>query len=205
MNKIHILIILIGILYQSNLQAQSDRFIRIYGVASQEVISEDLRIYISVFEIEKNEKRGIQHRSFKESYNGLISQLRDNGFSTDRLILAPKEIKRNYPNKISATYYVDIKSTEDVSNLSFQRENGYVIDKTLFIFDEIQIESQLSVEAVKDAKKKAVTMCKDLGLKLGKIRSIEDQSSGCCDKFLQEKTSKKKLEYKVTVTFELLD
>jgi len=193
------------LLNNSNLISQeSIRFLRIYGVSESELISENMRVYFTVFEIKENQKSDSKERTFAESYETFVNQLEKNGFDHKLLVKAPIIIDK-FSSFKKERYFLDITIEDDLAGLYFKNEYGFKVDDIYFTFYETNNESRLCIDAINDAKQKVQIITEELGLKHGNIINIEDKSSGCCDKFREEKSSKVKLEYKVTVTFELLN
>lgn len=206
-SKYKVLIVTIVLLFNlpTNLISQENiRFLRIYGVSESELISEKMRVYFSVFEIKENTKSDVKERTFAESYEAFMNQLDKNGFDNNLLVKAPIKVNK-FSSVKKERYFLDISIEDDLTGLYFKNEYGFKVDDIYFTFDETNNESRLCIDAINDAKQKVQIITEELGLKHGDIINIEDQSSGCCDKFREEKSSKVKLEYKVTVTFELLN
>lgn len=98
----------------------------------------------------------------------------------------------------------DIKLIEALATIPV---SGATITDTKYFFSNLpeNTEELLAIEAIEDAKRKAKSLCAELGMKLGKILNIEDTSSGCCMDLEDSPTMNVQKTYKVNVTFELLD
>jgi hypothetical protein len=67
------------------------------------------------------------------------------------------------------------------------------------------IGTQLPIDAIEDAKRKAESIGKEIGMQVGKILNIEETSTGCCGEIKDSRESTTTVTYRLNVTFELKD
>ena len=100
-----------------------------------------------------------------------------------------------------------LKDKAQIQALQQINLTGVLVNAGLFTYPPADpiIESQLPIAAIEDAKRKAESISKEVGMRVGKILNIEDTSSGCCDQIKESKESVTTVAYQVNVTFELKD
>ncbi len=191
----------------STMSAQStERFIRIIGNSDHTYIANVNRVSFTVNEVAPNEYKKISYKRLETVYDEFVQRLAELGISERQIMPAKLEAYR-YNKTKTKNYFVDVKDRKTLDGLSGLQNDGFKIIGVQYLYTNIDenIENELSLKAIKDAKRKAEKLCTELDMKLGKILNIEDRSSGCCtviDPSAKSETNKK---YKITITFELLD
>ena len=123
------------------------------------------------------------------------------------LFLAIRLKKLNsYNNTSSKNFYIesDFNNLEKITNIV---ANGFRITDTKYLYGKIDdnLETELSLKAIQDAKRKAKTICNDIKMKVGKILNIEVKEGGFSSSTKENKESNTIKTYKVTITFKLID
>lgn len=181
----------------------TEKFIRIIGNSKKEIKASKAKIAFSINENKANRyKTDSKDISYAEAYDSAISKLSEIGIKENRiesLITVSKYSKaRNY-NAI-----VNFDELEKVSKIE---SNGFKITSVSYIFDSSNenLETELSLKAINDAKRKAKNICKEINKKVGEILNIEVKDPGISKN--KYENSKKEIykTYKVTITFKLID
>ncbi|NNE27908.1 MAG: SIMPL domain-containing protein [Saprospiraceae bacterium] len=106
---------------------------------------------------------------------------------------------------MSKNYQLIVYSEKDLESVLQLNGPGVKVSSVNFGYSSIDpgIEESLIMDSINDAKRKANRIVSNLDMKLGKIISIEDTSSGCCKTIKDSKTKTTKIKYSVNVKFEL--
>lgn len=186
------------------LQAQStDQFIRIVGNAKKEIKAEKAKVYFTIREVLANKYQNTEAQSMDQVYASFISGLQNVGVKESNLQRQFEKFNNYSKQKLKEFALVtDLETLDKITQLQI---DGVSILKAIYLAPEMNtdIETELSLAAINDAKRKAKNICKKAGLTCGKILNIElKPSSG--DFFKTEmKQSTQEKKYKVTVTFTL--
>ena len=117
------------------------------------------------------------------------------------------QIFKNYNNIKSEFYYMDITNKETLSKINSMKNTGFKIEMTKFLYLNIDqnIETKLSKQAIGDANRKANSIAKEIGKKVGEVLNIEDKSASCCTDFGETDQDSVTKKYTLNITYELLD
>jgi len=201
-----ILTLVFGVLFTSMYSQSTERYIRIIG-NSQHVYNSDVtRVYFVLSEIAPNEYKKISYKSMEAVETEFMDRMRESGIQKSQIIPTNTEINK-YNKTKTRSYYVDVKDQRLLEGLSGGQDEGFKVKEVKYLYTNVEadVESNLSLSAIKDAKRKAKKLCDELGMTLGKILNIEDKSSGCCNTIGESKTAETTKNYNITITFELID
>lgn len=199
--------ILFSFLFVASIFSQSnDRFIRIIGNANHTYESNVTRVYFTVNEIAPNEYKKIAYKPIDIAYSDFIKRMDEIGIEENDIVQTNSEISK-YNKTKTRYYYVDINNQKKMDELSGLQGEGFKVKEVKYLYTDIdqELETNLSLSAIKDAKRKAQNICTEIDMDLGKILNIEDKSSGCCSAISESKKSETTKKYNITITFELLD
>ena len=205
--KDSILMLLSFFLVFNQASSQStDRFIRVVGNASHTFMADGLKAEISVSEVNGNEYKKVSPISFDDVHSRFITELSKIGVPETALIRTdkntPKANQGPYRN-----YTLTINDKSKIQALQEMNLDGVRVNSTLYTYQpaDAEIERQLTINAIEDAKRKAESISKEVRMRVGKILNIEDTSTGCCGEIKDSKESVTTVTYHVNVTFELKD
>ena len=204
--KKSIQILVLTLLFSSSIFAQStERFIRIIGNSKKEIKATNAKIYFTISEVKASKYgKAKEEITYESAYNETISKLSEIGIKESDIKLAFK--KRSYNNANSKNFYVET-TLSNLDKLSNIVSNGFRITSTMYLFSEIDknLETELSLKAIKDAKRKAKAICDDIDKKAGKILNIEVKEGDFTTNKKENKENNYIKTYKVTITFKLVD
>jgi len=201
------LFILFSFLFLTTIQSQStERFIRIIGNSNHVFESNLSRVYFTVNEVAPNEYKKISYKTIESAHAEFVEKMQQIGFQENEIIQTNGKLSKFNKTK-TKYYYIDVSDQEKLDGLSGLQNPAYSISEVKYLYTNLDpnTESKLSLEAIKDAKRKAKKLCDELDMKLGKVLNIEDRSSGCCTVIEESKRSETAKKYNITITFELLD
>ncbi|WP_104735971.1 SIMPL domain-containing protein [Hanstruepera ponticola] len=199
-------ILFLTLLVSSFSYAQStERFIRIIGNAKKELSADKAKIQITISEQKANkyqeDKKDI---SFEEVYNSVITELSNIGIEERDLELVIQN--KGYSRLTSKSYYVitDFETLEMISNLQVE---GFRVKQISYLFDisDENLETELSLLAINDAKRKAKAICDEIDMEVGKILNIEVKESSYGTDKIENKKEDIIKSYRVAITFKLVD
>jgi len=208
-NIIIALLILAPFVGNSQADASMEKFIRIVGLSEKTFDYIGLEIKFTLSEIQGNEYKQIRPKSIEDVKEDFINALKAEGINPSEVIEDKiKNIsKSKYGNTITEHYWINVKNEEEASLVSKLELDGYKISSVEYLFesDYEKYVNEMSVQAIKDARRKAENIAKSIGKTVGEILNIEDtknlNKSGSSS--YSKKTSSKKISYRVNVTFEL--
>lgn len=195
------LLILLMCISISNAQT-SDRFIRIIGNAKQTLSATHALIGVNIAEQQPNEYKQIPYMPFEAVYTNYLEELFMLNIVENQLQRNPKSTKYGTGNFKDYILQIPVHQLEQVLGI---RAPGVQVTEIKYRFADSDVESSMAIAAIEDARKKAQVLCNDVKMKLGKILNIEDTSSGCCNHIDDDNINRVEKNYKVNVTFELLD
>ncbi|MES2410171.1 MAG: SIMPL domain-containing protein [Bacteroidota bacterium] len=202
-------IILFTLLFTNIINAQStDRFIRIIGNSSYEFNADTYRVYFNVSEILPNNYNKEEYKSLESNVSETLDNLKKMGVKENHIFKNYKSKNaNNYNNTKVEYYYIDVTSKELLNKITGMKNTGFKMETTKFLYLNINpdIETNLSKEAITDAERKAKSITKEIGKKLGKILNIEDKTTACCSDFGETEQNSILKKYSLNITFELLD
>jgi uncharacterized protein YggE len=210
MKKTFALIAFLSFLSANTTGAQStDRFIRIVGNAKKEYKASSATVSLSVSEVQPNEYRNVRYKTEETVLQDLITALKKLGYTESDLTkddAAMFNSYGSYQNPRTTKYKLFVKNLSQLENLDLIVE-GVKFSEARYQFDAPgpEAEEAMALEAVKDAERKAKKLAADTNKKVGKILNIEDTSSGCCRTIAEGQQPKTAQNYRVNITFELLD
>ena len=196
--------LIILLLISNTIFAQSTkRFIRIIGNSKKEIVASKTKFYFTVSETRENKYQKTKAETFEKAYDNFLNKL-------NKISIYKKEIKRpenpkNYSNYGNSKTFVLLLNREKASKFRDLNSNGFRITKIEHKYDDVSNDDveALSINAINDAKRKAKKICQNVGMRVGKILNIEDKNGKLGVRNINDKT--KVYEYKVAVTFKLLD
>jgi hypothetical protein len=196
-------------MFANNIIAQStERFIRIIGNSSCEFKADTYRVYFNISEILPNNYSKEEYKSLESNITETMDFLKKNGIKENQIFKNYKsKNSANYNNVKSEFYYTDTANKDILSKINSMKNTGLKIEMTKFLYLQIDpnIETNLSKEAISDAKRKAYNIAKEIGKKVGKVLNIEDKSASCCTDFGETDQDSVTKKYTLNITFELLD
>lgn len=190
----------------SFVNAQStERFIRIIGNAKKEINANKAKVQFFISEQRASKyNENSKNISYEDAYNFAITELSKIGIKESELKLTIQN--KNYSREKSKNYFVitDFDKLEKISNI--QAGSFRVTDiKYLFDISDEDLETQLSLKAINDAKRKAKAICDEINMKVGKILNMEVKESVYGTNRIESKKEDFIISYKVAITFKLVD
>lgn len=199
-------ILFLTLIFSSIAHAQStERFIRIIGNAKKEISADRAKVQFSISEQKANKyNKNSKDISYEEAYNSAITELSKIGIPESELELVIQG--KNYSRGNSKNYYVitDFVKLQDISNIQV---DGLRVKDIKYLFDisDENLETELSLKAIKDAKRKAKAICDEINMKVGKILNIEVKESSYGTDKIENKKKDIIKSYRVAITFKLVD
>ena len=201
------------VLFSVYLSAQSnpntDKFIRIVGLAETEINNDGLVVEFTLSEIAGNEYKQIRPRDINEIKQDFIIALKELNIDEKRVIEDKlKNITKAKYGKVKVRYYhIEANNEDEAVQLSQLLVDGFKVSSVKYRFPDFEnkIFDDLSVSAIKDARRKAESIASSIGRKVGEILNIEetkDVSNKKTSKYESSNPSKE-IQYRVNVTFEL--
>lgn len=196
----------ICLFFLTSISGQStERFIRIIGNAGQEFVSNGTVVDFVISEVAPNEYKQIRYKSIDQAYSEFVEEMGKIGVPESELKRTAGNISK-YVKTVQRAYSVNSSSQKKLDAIGTINISGVKMSGINYTYQfEEDVEQNLALSAIDDAKRKAKNICAELGMKMGKILNIEDTSSGCCADMTTSKEATMKKTYKVKVTFELLD
>lgn len=210
MKKILLSLLLIAPLVAfSQSEASTERFIRIMGLAEKVLQADAVKLEFTLTEIQANEYQKILPKSIEDIESEFTTALNEIGI--DGNLIVEDKIKNITSSKYSKTasknYYIELPNEDEANKLAKLAVNGYNVSNVEYIYKDNYEDfiADMSIMAIKDARRKAENVARSAGKSVGDILNIEDMSSlssASGSKYSNKKRSKRML-YKVNVTFEL--
>lgn len=184
----------------------TDKYIRIVGNSSIEHIAAGAIVSYDFSEVLPNEYKQIAYKSLDDVHKEFVSKITTINLKESDLKKVIKSLGRGYEKTISQSYELSIQNISSLHELKSIEIDGVQVKEFKYTYKNpgIEIEEQLALQAINDAKRKANFIADKSGFKVGKILNIEDFSSGCCIEIPARSDASVKLPYKVNVTFELI-
>lgn len=204
--KKSIQILILTLIFSTTIYGQStERFIRIIGNAKKEINANKAKVQFSISEQKANKNNeNSKDISYEEAYNSTISELSKIGIYESELQLIIQG--HSYSRSNSKNYYVltDFDKLEKISNIQV---DGLRISNIKYLFDitDEDLETELSIKAINDAKRKAKAICDEINMKIGKILNIEVKESGYGTEKIENSKDEIIKSYRVAITFKLVD
>lgn len=187
-------------------QEITDKYITILGQAKQQFESKGLELTIDVTEVKENEYQKIRGKSIEEGTNDLLATIANMGYGKKDLaeVFPPSN---GYRNNKKTSYKLIVKNEDEAKRLYRMGLKGVSVSKYEYIYDNTTIDDfKLAKDALKDARRKAESLAKEVGMKVGKVLNIEDTSySGKNRSSRNDRNSKSTYIYKLQVTYSLED
>lgn len=199
-------ILILTLIFSTTIYGQStERFIRIIGNAKKEVSANKAKVQFSISEQKANKyNENSKDISYEDAYNSTISELSKIGIDESELQLIIQS--KSYSRGNSKNYYVitDFDKLEKISNIQV---DGLKISDIKYLFDisDEDLETELSLKAINDAKRKAKAICDEINMEIGKILNIEVKESGYGTEKIENKKDEIIKSYRVAITFKLVD
>lgn len=138
-------------------------------------------------------------------YKAVIAEFKENGLSEKNINTSTENLSkygRNYSKEFFSE--VDYNDLEKLTNITHP---GFKIKKTMYVYDKVDknLESELSLQAITDAKRKAKTICQEVNMEVGKILNIELKKGEFSTDYKESKNERSLITYNVTITFKLID
>lgn len=208
-NLLLLVFILTPFLHSAQSGASMDKYIRIVGLAEKSFEYNALKIEFTLSEIAGNEYKKIRPKAIEDVKNSFLSALESKGISPSSIEedKIKNLTKSNYGKVRTENYFIMVGSEEEAKVISKLELDGYKIVSVTYEFPSQgdSYYSEMSVQAIQDAKRKAENIAKAIGKEVGQILNIEDMknSAKTSGSRYGNKTSTKVLSYRVNVTFEL--
>jgi len=205
--KKSIQILILTLIFSTSIYAQStERFIRIIGNAKKEIKASKAKVYFTISELKTTKySKNKEDISYEDAYNEVVSKFANIGILEDNLKIAFKK-RNNYNKSNSKNFYIesDFNNLEKITNISVE---GFRITDTKYLYGKTDknLETELSLKAIQDAKRKAKAICNDIDMKVGKILNIEVKEGDFSSRTKENKESNTIKTYRVTITFKLID
>lgn len=197
-------LLLFTIALSTCLGAQStERFIRIVGNAKKEIQASKAQVYFTVSEVKESTYNKTEAKTYDTVYDEVVTAFADIGIeatAVQRVFSSGSSYRRNTSNNFLVE--VDLQQEEKVKSISVP---GLQMSKSQYLFEkeDVMLETELSLQALKDAKRKAKAICDDIEMKLGKILNIEVKEGNRTTNAGKDKI--KMATYRVTITFKLVE
>jgi uncharacterized protein YggE len=205
MKKTIQLLILTLILSTSVYSQSTERFIRIIGNAKKEISADKAKVQITISEQKANKyNENSKDISFEEAYNSAMTELSKIGIEENELEIVIES--KSYSRVNSKNYYV-ITDFDKLEKISSIQVDGMRIKEIKYLFNisDEDLETELSLKAINDAKRKAKTICDEINMKVGKILNIEVKESSYGTEKIENKKEDMIKSYRVAITFKLVD
>jgi uncharacterized protein YggE len=199
-------ILILALIFSTSIYGQStERFIRIIGNAKKEISADKAKVQFTISEQKANKyNENSIDISYEDAYNSAVLELSKIGIEESELQLIIQS--KNYSRGNSKNFYIitDFDSLENISNI---KVDGLKISDIKYLFDisDEDLETELSIKAINDAKRKAKAICKEINMKIGKILNIEVKESGYGTEKIENKKDEIIKSYRVAITFKLVD
>jgi uncharacterized protein YggE len=200
-------ILILTLIFSTSIYGQStERFIRIIGNAKKEIKAEKAKVYFTVSEVKATKySTNKEDLSYENAYSSVVSKFAELGIQENDIKKAFK--KRNKYNKItSKNFFIesDFNNLEKITNIVV---TGFRFTDTKYLFGKTDdyLETELSLKAIQDAKRKAKALCDEIKMKVGKILNIEVKQGDFSSRTKESKENSTIKTYKVTITFKLID
>ena len=200
-------ILILTLIFSTSIYGQStERFIRIIGNAKKEIKAEKVKVYFTVSELKATKhSTNKEDLSYENAYSSVVSKFAELGIQETDIKKAFK--KRNNFNKInSKNFYIEsgFNNLEKITNTVVA---GFRITDSKYLFGKTDshLETELSLKAIQDAKRKAKAICDEIKMKVGKILNIEVKEGDFSSRTKESKENSTIKTYKVTITFKLID
>ena len=205
--KKSIQVLILTLIFSTSIYAQStERFIRIIGNTKKEIKADKAKVYLTISEVKVSKwSKNKEEVTYETAYNEVLSKFAEIGIIENDLKRVFKK-GSSYNKSNSKNFYIEI----DFSNLDKIRDvivDGFRITNTKYIYSKTDdnLETELSLKAIKDAKRKAKNICDDIDMKVGEILNIEVKEGGFSSSNKEKNEDKMIKIYKVTITFKLID
>ncbi len=200
-----ILLVFISLFISSFSFAQSaERFIRIIGNAKKEISAQKTKVQFSISEQKSRSISQQEEISFEDAYAAAIAALSKVGIEEDELRVV---VESNSYARMTTKNYAVITDLDKLEGLSTINLSTFRIKNISYIYDapDQALETELSLKAINDAKRKAKAICDDINMKVGKILNIEVKETGFGTDPREKKKESNVHGYRVAVTFKLID
>lgn len=200
-------ILILTLIFSTSIYGQSkDRFIRIIGNAKKEIKAEKAKVYFTVSELKANKySKNKEDVSYENVYSEVVSKFAELGILENDINKVFKN-RNSYNKTTSNNFYIesDFNNLKKITNILI---NGFRITETKFLYGRTDdnLETELSLKAIKDAKRKAKAICDEIKMKVGKILNIEVKEGDFSSRPKESKENSTIITYKVTITFKLID
>ncbi len=180
-------------------------FIKIVGNSKSTIQSNGYIVEVQLLEVERNEYKKTQERTLEEIKKDLDIELKTIGLSIKNLeeIFPPQQ---NYSKQKQERFKIKVKTEEEASALYKFQVSGYKPTGLKYTYDEnAKVDDEkMAADAITDARRKAASLAKEVGRKVGGVLSIEDRSFSNIG-IPSSSNESHTFKYTVTITFELID
>lgn len=199
-------LLILALIFSTCIHSQStERFIRIIGNAKQEIKANKAKVYFTISEIKKNKFRKTEEQEYDEVYNAVIAEFKKSGLNEKNIKKSIENLSKNrYSN--SNEFFIEVNNN-DLEKFTDISHPGFKIKKIRYVYDKTDksLESELSLQAIADAKRKAKAICQEIDMEVGKILNIEVKEGDFSSNYKESKDERSLITYKVTITFKLID
>lgn len=199
-------ILLVTLIFSTTIYGQStERFIRIIGNAKKELTANKAKVQLTITEQKATKyKEDSKDIAFEDVYTSTIAELSKYGIAESDLEVIIQS--KTYSRATSKSYYftTDINTLEDIANITV---DGAKITDIKYLYDtsDEDLETELSLLAINDAKRKAKTIGDEINMTIGKILNIEVKESSFGTDSVESKKNEITKSYRIAITFKLVD
>lgn len=187
-------------------QEITDKYITILGQAKQKYESKGLELTIDVTEVKENEYQKIRGKSIEEGTSDLLATIANLGYSKNDLaeVFPPSN---GYRNSKKTSYKLVVKDKEEAKQIYRMGLKGVSVSKYEYVYDNTTVDDfKLAKDALKDARRKAESLAKEVGMNVGKVLNIEDTTYSYKNRVTRrDNSSNSTYTYKIKVTYSLED
>lgn len=187
-------------------QEITDKYITILGQAKQKYESKGLELTIDVTEVKENEYQKIRGKSIEEGTSDLLATIANLGYSKNDLaeVFPPSN---GYRNGKKTSYKLVVKDKEEAKQIYRMGLKGVSVSRYEYVYDNTNVDDfKLAKDALKDARRKAESLAKEVGMNVGKVLNIEDTTYSYKNRVTRkDNSSNSTYTYKIKVTYSLED
>jgi len=207
MKVIYSFLLLFTICCTGSLVAQEGNYIRIVGLAEHTIEAAGLIVNMQLQEIKRDEYQKIREKNVDQIKDELSANLKTMGYSMKNVEEVWPPVN-SYRNQKQENYTIKVKNQKEAQAISKFDIKGLSCTKFTYYYDKghsVQ-SSNMAVDAMDDARRKAEALATKAGKKVGEVIHIEDKNKTRIMKPSGYNTkASSTFTYALTVTYELLD
>lgn len=187
--------------------SQSENIISVTGFVNKEVKADSMRIVVKLTEIEGNEYQKIRPRELDEIMVELLANLKTVNLSKNDLVeVFPPISGYNSRNK-SLNYYIYVTDDNKAKQIAGFSIKGFEASGFQYVYpDKVDFDfDKMSEQILSETRDKAEYLANVVNRKIGKVIKIEDVTTRRLNNYRNTNEPSIFFEYKMTVSYELLD